>query len=80
MQQDGRLVEGFVRSRSFGKFNGSSRCWSILPPGVRTPVTRVGDSMSRMIFPGLLLGFSRRKLVELAPSSLMQAVNSLTLN
>lgn len=31
-------------------------------------------------FLGLLLGFSRRKLVELALSSLMRAVNSLTLN
>lgn len=31
-------------------------------------------------FLGLLLGSSRRKLVKLTRSSLMQAVNSLTLN
>lgn len=31
-------------------------------------------------FLGLLLGSFRRKLMELARSSLMQAVNSLTLN
>lgn len=39
-----------------------------------------GNSMSRMIWGVVPLGFFRHKLVGFALSSLMQAVNSLTLN